>query len=358
MAFPIAIGLLLAGGGAYFLFSKKKPATQAGGAAVNPVLVPSEQLPAPPGAVGPTEMPGGPPQVIVSPPSTSTTPQQQVTQALPNLVQQVQQALPQLFPQTPMPTVRPPGVPSSAVLRPDGRWQTSDGTVWDANGNVLVQGQALPPVSTPVTVAPPGQNTIPVAVPTPVTPTPVALPPAITPQVLTQQLPQVLTNVLNQATQATQSTQATPLQHAETQPALDTYGTIALAKQMIDREASSGWKSALTAEINAWEARVGVGTGGKFGEGDAKRMAQEVGVLPLVRYWPKNTLANTEVPKYRAAIEAIAQSVQASNPAHAAALRSSAAFETGRTYGTDNPAAVDPSLRQIQANALQMTLTS
>lgn len=322
MAFPLALAVLLAGGGALLLFSPKKKTGTATGP--NPILVPAEQLPAPPGAVGPTEMPGGPPQVIVAPPAASQpalTPQQQVTQALPNLVQQVQQALPQLFPQ---PAATPPVV--KTVPAPG---ETSLPPAASTAPNNILAPPAAAPAAAPVSI------------------------PGI-PATVTQQLPQVLTNVI---TQAAQATQATPLQQAETQPAVDTNGTIALAKKMIDREASAGWKSALQTEINAWEARVGLPTGGKFGEGDAKRMAQEVGVLPLVRYWPKNTLAKTEVPKYRAALEAIAASVRATNPAHAAALTSSAAFETGRTYGTDNPAPVDPSLRQIQANALQMKLT-
>jgi hypothetical protein len=178
--------------------------------------------------------------------------------------------------------------------------------------------------------------------------------PASTPQqVLTQALPTAVTQILNQA--LPQVVPATPLQTAETHPDIDTYGTIALAKLLIDREATANWKSANQAEVLAWQKRVGLTADGKFGEKGELRMAQEVGVLPLIRYWPANTLQGTEVPKYATQLRAYAASIQAANPAHAAALSNAAAFEVGQSYAA-NPAPIPISLRQGQADLLSQIL--
>ena len=112
------------------------------------------------------------------------------------------------------------------------------------------------------------------------------------------------------------------------------------------------------ADVKAWQKRVGtLVVDGEFGEKSELRMAQEVGILPLIRYWPASSQKATEVPKYQAALRAYAASVQASNPAHAIALNNSAAFEVGYGY-TANPAAIPVSLRQGQADLLSQILKS
>jgi hypothetical protein len=147
----------------------------------------------------------------------------------------------------------------------------------------------------------------------------------------------------------------TPIQTAEQHPAVDTYGTIALAAKMIDRETGAGWKTALKPEITAWQKATGLVADGLFGVKSELRMATEVGILPLVRYWPANSVKATTLAAYKAALEALAQTLDATNHPHAIGLRSSAAFELGQAY-TGTPAAISPSLRGIQGAAIASQL--
>ena len=147
----------------------------------------------------------------------------------------------------------------------------------------------------------------------------------------------------------------TPIQTAEQHPAVDTYGTIALAAKMIDRETGAGWKTALKPEITAWQKTTGLTADGLFGVKSETRMATEVGILPLVRYWPANSIKATTLAAYKAALEALAQTLDATNHPHAVGLRSSAAFELGQAY-TGTPAAISPSLRGIQGAAIASQL--
>jgi hypothetical protein len=330
MAFPIALLILGAGAGAYFLMQPSKPKAGAATTPANPVVVPPTSLPTPPGGVPAEQMPGGPPTVVITPPATTAstpaastpaastpaataqTPQQILTQALPQLLQNV----PQLLPQQAQPAT--PATPEPTAIK---------------------------------TVPAPGATSTPAPTATPAA----ATTPAVTPQQILTGLPQAAQQILNQAVPSLIT--ATPIQAAETHPDLDPKGTIALAKLLIDREASAGWKSANQSDVLAWQKRVGLTADGKFGEKGELRMAQEVGILPLIRYWPASTLQGTEVPKYQAALRAYAATVQASNPAHAIALNNSAAFEVGQSYAA-NPAAIPVSLRQGQADLLSQVLKS
>lgn len=177
-------------------------------------------------------------------------------------------------------------------------------------------------------------------------------------QVITQALP----NLMTQATAALPGvtipniTPATPLQTHETTPALDPHGTVALAKDMIDAESAAGWKAALSERIRAWQSAMGLKADGKFGPGSAYKMALEVGVLPLVRYWPQLTQLKPELQKYRDTLYTMAANAgDNKNPALAAALRSSAAYETGLAY-TGTPKAVPSTARLAQATALKNAL--
>jgi len=307
--FPLI--LLGAAGGALYLLTqptkKKEEASQLpSGTPGVPVVVPASSLPTPPGGTPAEQMPGGPPTIVVTPPGGASTPaqtpQQVLTQALPQLMQN----LPTLIP-TQVATTAPPQAPEVKTVPAPGQPATP---------------QPAQPVQTPA-------------------------------QVLTQQLPTAVTQVLQQAAQAMPPT--TPLQSTETSVALDPNGTVALAKVLIDRESSSGWKSANTTEVAAWQKRVGLTADGKFGEKSALRMAQEVGVLPLVRYFPANTAKETEVPKYQSAVNAYAATVAPSNPAHAVALRSSAAYDVGYGFAA-SPSAIPVSMRSGQADLIAQAL--
>jgi hypothetical protein len=103
---------------------------------------------------------------------------------------------------------------------------------------------------------------------------------------------------------------------------------------MLAAEGTSGWRD-VSAAVESWQGVVGLGKpDGKFGTGSALRMAQEVGVMPLIRYWSTGgkTLAQ-QLQAYRVALYDRARSVNAAgNPTHAAALVSSAAREKGQGW--------------------------
>ena len=158
------------------------------------------------------------------------------------------------------------------------------------------------------------------------------------------------------AAQAQAQTQ-TPLQSADVASEQDTAGSVALAKALIDRESTPNWKAALKPQIKAWQAIVGLKPDGEFGEAGALRMSQDVGILPLVRYWPAETQEANEVPSYQQQLNQIASSVEQTNSMHAIALRLSAGFENGSGYER-NPKPVDPALRQQQSAALTQAVAS
>ena len=90
------------------------------------------------------------------------------------------------------------------------------------------------------------------------------------------------------------------------------------------------WKR-IDGQVKAWQSARGLVSDGKFGPGSALRMAEEIGTLPLVRYWPSGTLKTREVPKYQAALYELAN--EAEEP-RASQLRAAAEREQGQGYGT------------------------
>lgn len=269
-------------------------------------------------------------------------------------------------------------VPTSALPAPDDMPDTSD------NNQPTVEVTppatvATPPVSynlpNPMSVpqAQQPQDMTPeptnAAQPTPQQPGTAVTPVPSIPQIIKQLPPsmqQAATTLANDAAsvmapvvaaaQAQAQTQ-TPLQSADVASEQDTAGSVALAKALIDREAQPNWKAAMKPQIKAWQAIVGLKPDSEFGPGSALRMGQDVGILPLVRYWPRNTQEATEVPNYQASLEQLASSVEGVNPIHAIALRASAGFENGSGYDS-NPTPIDPALRQQQSAALTQAVAS
>ena len=106
--------------------------------------------------------------------------------------------------------------------------------------------------------------------------------------------------------------------------------TLALVRKMLAEEGTNRWKYT-DGQVKAWQRARGMVDDGKFGPGSALRMAQEIGTLPLVRYWPSGSLKNREVPKYQASLYELAN--EAEDP-RAAQLRAAAEREKGQGFGT------------------------
>jgi hypothetical protein len=216
----------------------------------------------------------------------------------------------------PHPDVTPENTPTVTVQVPHATGDKSD--------QFPPVQQATPPGSTTVTL--PGN-------------TPVVIPPINFPSTNPIPIPST----------------ATPVQHEETKADQDPHGTVALAKLMIDAESTSNWKTALQSMIAAWQSQVGLKSDGRFGPGSAAAMAQEVGVLPLIRFYPKGTQLKADLQAYRDLLYTMAANFDSRNPAHAAALRSSAQYETGQAY-TGTPKAIPASSRIAQAALLNKSL--
>jgi hypothetical protein len=166
-------------------------------------------------------------------------------------------------------------------------------------------------------------------------------------QVLTHTLPQVAAQVL---------TPPTAVQVQESLPSVDTNGTINLAAKMINAESAPGWKTALMADIKVWQSKLGLTQDGKFGPKSAAKLAEEVGVLPLVRYFPATSSSKAAALKaYRDQIYTMAANADNHNPAQAAALRSSAAYDAAQGWAT-NPPAIPATARAAQGAALAAVL--
>lgn len=254
---------------------------------------------------------------------------------------------------------------ASALLRGNGRSAQANDVDAKRNSILLTTGQAkatpgtggivatVPPAPPPVVVTtgpgvsmppdftiPKGETPLPPTAPT--TPSVPALPPAggsvtvPTPAGnMTVQLPPGISVTLPGAALPTPT--PTPIQTHETTPQADPNGTVSLARQMIGVESQSGWKTALKAEIQAWQARMRLVVDGKFGPNSALLMADEIGVLPLIRYWSSTGgTKEQQLSSYRTKLLAKANTFKqtAATKPHGVALELSAIHEQGQGYPT------------------------
>lgn len=155
-----------------------------------------------------------------------------------------------------------------------------------------------------------------------------------------------------------------PLAVAETTPQADPNGTVALARLMIVREGHPGWKEDLQPEISVWQERVGLKPDGKFGVLSAAKMAEEVGVLPLVRYWTagKHWDKASALKDYKAQIGSTIASLKELLPesaAHIAALEESMKREQAQALAK-NPAPVnsEAAVQKIIEGATSRTMSA
>ena len=143
----------------------------------------------------------------------------------------------------------------------------------------------------------------------------------------------------------TDGQQAAPIAAVETSPALDPKGTVSFARALLVREELPGWKTDMKDAVAEWQAGVGLTNDGFFGIESAGRMAEEVGVLPLVRYWPKRTTSKKAAEaaydqRISQTIDMLTESLPLSK-AQIEALGYSMEREVAVSYGNPNPPAQD-----------------
>ena len=99
---------------------------------------------------------------------------------------------------------------------------------------------------------------------------------------------------------------------------------------MLAEEGTSKWKK-VDPMVMAWQSTRGLVSDGKYGPGTAKRMAEEIGTLPLVRYWPRGSLPQTALAPYKAELIKIAMTAEEPRKSQ---LMASAEREQGQGFGT------------------------
>lgn len=157
------------------------------------------------------------------------------------------------------------------------------------------------------------------------------------------------------------STDGVPeLAKEETSAAADPNSTIALARAMIDVEDETGWKEKLQPLIANWQKKVALLDDGKFGEKSALRMGQEVGVLPLVRFFSKSFYTKkSALDSYRRSLYDLADRLDAEGKGpHAVAIRLSAEHETGQSWPKTPAPVVTPDGSPARIVMLDKLLTA
>lgn len=136
---------------------------------------------------------------------------------------------------------------------------------------------------------------------------------------------------------------ASPLGIAETTKEMDPDKSVSLAREMLARETLPDWKNDLKAEIEAWQAKVKIlKPDGMFGVKSAARMAEEVGFLPMIRFWPKGVKSKVQGEKMyddalRVVIDTKLKKELPDSKAQIEALHASMDREIAVSFGNTNP---------------------
>lgn len=255
-----------------------------------------------------------------------------------------------ILPQAPQPLPPPQQVPSGAqgatVTLPNplggpplGTFNPATGNVFGPNGVIIgtfnpatgvftsVTGQSVPiPGFGPGGILPPLVATLP-PLPGPPPPAPAAAP-------------------------ASAQAPATPppppaIVQAATQPTQVSADTASMVAALLAAETRAGW-NATDPTVGVWQKnRPPLVVDSKFGPKTALTVANELGTIPIIRFWPLGTAKNTLLSNYKMALLTLADQVQNIDPARAAQLRLSAAREQAQAFSTKGPLAALPAGDQL-----------
>lgn len=122
--------------------------------------------------------------------------------------------------------------------------------------------------------------------------------------------------------------------------------TAAMVNALLTAESNKGW-NVIDPSVQAWQSARGLKTDGEFGVNTALKVAQELGILPIIRFWPAASQKAKALQDYRTQLITLANNT--SDPTIAAQLRVSAQREQGQGFGAKRGAAPAlPSSLQVQ----------
>lgn len=332
----IALGVLIAGGGLVALMvAGEKDANAATPPQVKPPLPPPQpgSVPVPPSggvvlvpAIPPPgdddDGPGaGSPPPIVAPPVTQPIPLPGGGSFNPGTgVGPGSIPLPGIVPDPNGNTITLPGL---------GTFNPATGNVFGPNGTIIGTFDPATSIFTPAPgVTPPPPPPL-VKLP-PLIPLPTQLPPVVgpngnptAPSVPAPPPPSAPTITLPPVI----VTPGNPSQ--PTNVSADTLTTIAA---MLSQEQSPRWRKMPEPTLVTWQKNRGLVADGSFGTITALRMADETGMIPIIRGWPKGSSPGGRwLPDYRAALIAKAQTAQEPRKSQ---LLAAAEREKGQGWGT------------------------
>lgn len=127
-----------------------------------------------------------------------------------------------------------------------------------------------------------------------------------------------------------------PPQHPAEQPSTVAEDTALMVQRLLAAEAKPNWKTK-DPVVLAWQKARGLVADGQFGPKTALIVADEMGTVPLVRFWPKNTYpGDGTLQNYQA--ELLAKANTAPTP-RKEQLRAAADREQGQGYARNVKAA-------------------
>lgn len=206
--------------------------------------------------------------------------------------------------------------PGDLVIEPPEELPPAPPVVIDPPLPVEVPPGEKEPVVIPIDIPDPEEvlpEIPPIQVKPPDTGEPVVLVPPTPPEVLPPQTPPI----------------PPPVEPPE-QPVDIPADTVEVLRVMLSAEATPNWKRREPL-LGVWQKTRGLTDDQRFGPGTALRMAQETGLLPVIRFWPRGAIKEQgAVEEYQAALLQVA----ASKPEpHRAQLQAAANREQGQGFG-------------------------
>jgi hypothetical protein len=107
--------------------------------------------------------------------------------------------------------------------------------------------------------------------------------------------------------------------------------TLEMVRTLLAKERTPNWKSLDEPTVRAWQRYRKLVVDGKLGPLGVLALADETGLLPIVRAWPKGTWPEKAVPELRAKLEAKAMQAEEPRRSH---LLAAVDRETGQAFGT------------------------